>query len=158
MSTPLNYCGHRDRKLAARKCLACKRIAQRIHRGQSLEEAQGAYIKQPTCQTCKVRYFVTPPKLRDGYKPMLLDPAQVRWLENAARLFDALSEGDAWTAEEFIAWLRPDLTGHPNFPDMAGLSISLGGGRKGAGKGTTRISTPDPIPYAALPPKIRGAA
>ena len=64
--------------------------------------------REPTCRSCKIRMRVEPIG-RDMYNPITLSSAHVRWLENAARVFD--DEGELFTAAEFVAWLRPDLIG-----------------------------------------------
>lgn len=110
-------------------------------------------IHEPTCRSCKIRMRKAP-LARDSYNPMLLNRRQVQWLENAARVFDADSE-ELWTAEEFVSWLKPDLTGKypPIPPDMAGLSIKEGGSRNGTG--ATRHGSADPIPFAPMPSRMR---
>ena len=49
------------------------------------------------------------------------DKAAVKWLENAARVFDEYAE-ERHTAYDFIAWLKPDLLGggRPDHRDYDG--------------------------------------
>lgn len=111
MSHPVQYCGNRSPKHAARNCRECKRIRMAVYRGKSLEEARaGEFAKEPVCRSCRMRWVVNPPTLKEFYNPVNLTPSQVKWLENAARVFDQESD-EKWTAEEFIAWLRPDVIG-----------------------------------------------
>ena len=154
MSRPVSYCGDIRQTHAARRCLECKRIQQALHRGKTLEEAKASSLaKQPVCRSCRMRYAVKPPPIRDTYGPIKLLPNQIRWLENAARVFVADSDPeDCWTAEDFIAWLKPDVLGMGVvIPESVGKASQAGGN-------SPRINSPDPIPYAPLPPKIRGAA
>lgn len=94
-------------------------------------------VHEPTCRSCGVRMRKAPLP-RDSYRPLFLKRAEVMWLENAARYFDADSD-QYWTAEEFIAWLKPDLTG--KFPPIPPE-------RSGHGN-------PDPIPFVTTPAKMR---
>ena len=66
--------------------------------------------RERMCPSCHIRYRVAPKTAQDFYNAISLEPRVVRWLENAARVFDAESD-ELFKAEEFIAWLRPDLTG-----------------------------------------------
>lgn len=67
--------------------------------------------REPVCRSCKIRMRVEPIG-RDMYNPITLSSAHVRWLENAARVFvEETAEGDHWTAQDFVSWVRPDLIG-----------------------------------------------
>lgn len=103
---------------------------------------------RPTCPSCEIRFRVEPPAIRDAYSPILLTAYEVMWLENAARFFDEVAGEDRFTAEQFVSWLKPDLSGrrHRNHTEFDGRAVYLGGGRKGAGRGTTRIASADPLP------------
>lgn len=112
-------------------------------------------VHEPTCRSCGVRMRKAPLP-RDTYSPLLLNRAQLMWFENVARYFDELADGECWSAEDFIAWLKPDLTGKypPLPPDMAGLSLKEGGSRNGTG--ATRHGSADPIPFAPVSRYRRG--
>lgn len=72
-------------------------------------------IHEPTCRSCGVRMRKTPLP-RSNYRPLMLTRQQIMWLENAARYFDAESD-EPWSAEDFIAWCKPDLNGkYPRIP------------------------------------------
>jgi hypothetical protein len=141
MTARTQYCGDISDEHRAGKCLACKRIWQRMQRGATLQEAQGPL--EPTCRSCRIRFRVPPPA-HDSYTPILLTAKEVHWLDNAARLFDHLAGDELFTAEEFLNWLKPDLNGkwanHAPFHD--GIT------RKGYGP-----SSADPLPM--VPPRLR---
>lgn len=67
--------------------------------------------RERMCPSCRIRYAHPPKALRDMYNPIALQKGTISWLENAARAFDGESD-ERFTAHEFIAWLKPDLTGH----------------------------------------------
>ena len=103
------------------------------------------------CASCRIRLTV-PPAVRDSYNPLMLDLKGVKWLENAAREFDAMCDEHRYTAEEFIAWLRPDLTGHRiPLPEMMGTPPRS----EAVGKHSVRHRHADPIPFAPMPAKMR---
>ena len=82
-------------------------MTKRQHHPDELTPEQ----QQRMCPSCRIRWMYPPRALRDMYNPVALDKRTVAWLENAARVFDAESER-RYTAEEFIAWVKPDLAGH----------------------------------------------
>lgn len=104
----MSLCGDLADGHKTRACKACGRISKSMERGKTLEEARAQAV-YPTCHSCKVRWAVNP-AVRDHYNPIDLKPSQVKWLENAARVFDQESD-EKWTAEDFIAWLKPDVIG-----------------------------------------------
>ena len=120
MTAKVNLCGHADPNLGARNCLNCKAISQARWRANT--RPPKIPKGQPTCRTCRMRYAVKPPETRDAYNPMLLTAKEVAWLENAARLFDQFAGDERFTAEEFMAWLKPDLNGKwPRLPVYEGV-------------------------------------
>jgi len=147
MNRPFQYC---DRLPAhsTRNCTECKRIQMAVYRGKTVEEAKGMNDpKQPRCRSCKVRFHVNPPAPNENYGPVRLHGNAIRWLENAARVFVAETDpGDQWTAEDFIAWVKPDLNGTlpPHPPEFVGLKKLEGGSRNGTM--ATRHASPDPLP------------
>ena len=64
------------------------------------------------CPKCQMRWRVRDENapLRD-YAWIHLRPAQVAYIRDAARHFDAISaaHGDKWTAEEFVDWMSADV-------------------------------------------------
>lgn len=60
------------------------------------------------CASCKMRWRIGTPQLTE-YSGLFLPRRSGFMLANAARTFDELSEGRLFTAEEFVAWLMPDL-------------------------------------------------
>lgn len=77
-----------------------------------------------TCPTCRIRWQVSwldPVAEAVHYNAIQADPELVKWLRNAARTFDEISDGRRFTAQEFFLWLEPDLTGRPHFPFYDGV-------------------------------------
>lgn len=68
--------------------------------------------KERMCPACRMRYKFPPPAGNDSFNPISLQAGQIRWLENAARVFDQESDM-LFTAAEFVAWMKPDLAGRP---------------------------------------------
>lgn len=141
MSAPVQYCGNLSPKHAARNCRECKRIRMAIYRGKTKQEALASdTAKQPVCRSCRMRWTVNPSAITHLYNPINLTPSQVQWLENAARVFDQEAD-EPWSAEEFVAWLKPDVIGmRVEIPEAAGLSRKAGGH-------SPRINSADPLPY-----------
>lgn len=105
---------------------------------------------KPLCPSCRMRYAVTPPAARESYNPMLMTAKEVQWMENAARLFDAIAGEDRYTAAEFVAWLKPDLNGKwAPINEFSGIAIKEGAPRNGY----TRHGSADPLPV--VPMKLR---
>ena len=69
----------------------------------------------PTCPSCKIRYRIKPPEVRDWATPWQVSHRVYQWVENAARAFDEQAEheapGERFTAAEFVAWIRPEVVG-----------------------------------------------
>ena len=92
-----------------------------------------------TCPTCKIRWRI-PGSVRD-FNPRALSGNEVNWFVNAARTFDEMTNGERYTAEEFIQWLRPDLMRQSSkVPESEGVRVSQGGNSVG-------YSSADPIPF-----------
>ena len=102
------------------------------HHPDELNEEQ----RERMCPSCRMRYNYPPRALREMYNPVALNKMTVAWLENAARVFDAESD-EMFTAEEFIAWLKPDLSG--NARPMYEFD--------GSPKRNDATRHPDPLPY-----------
>ena len=79
-----------------------------------------------TCESCGIRYRVTPLALREYYNPLDLSIEEIRWLENAARIFDDESP-ELFTAAQFVSWLRPDLTPGQPAPHFDGVRSARSG-------------------------------
>lgn len=77
------------------------------------------------CPSCRIRYRLGPPGTKHDFNGIRLSDTHVRWLENAARAFvEDTDPDDDWTAVDFIAWIKPDLTGRvPEFPNLGGRPI-----------------------------------
>ena len=141
MTKNVQYCGNLSPKHAMRNCKECKRIYTALYRGKSLAEAQASPIaKEPVCRSCRMRWTVNQPAVRDTYNPINFSAAQYRWLENAARVFDQEAD-EKWTAEEFVAWIKPDVIG------MAVVIPESSGKARKAGGNSPSINSPDPLPY-----------
>jgi hypothetical protein len=143
MSHPTSHCGDTGPEHRSTKCRACRTILQANYRAR--KDGKAEYDpKYPVCRACRMRFTVEPPPLREMFGSTRVSSSTVRWLENAARAFDALSDGDCWTAEDFIAWIRPDMTGGATIKDQTvGTSRQEGGagGMRGA-----RHTSPFPLP------------
>jgi hypothetical protein len=82
---------------AIRSCPDCIAIWREMH-------------KDRTCTSCFMRYRIQPLPARESYSPLVMDKRTIKWLANAARVFDEYAE-ERFTAHQFISWLMPDLTG-----------------------------------------------
>lgn len=84
--------------------------AEPWHRINSCPDCNRIWRAQPTCRTCHMRFYVNLPRPHESFNPMVMSKATVKWLENAARVFDEYSD-EPFTAHQFISWLMPDMTG-----------------------------------------------
>ena len=163
----VNYCGSTDPEHRGRTCRDCRVIYMRDMRARKRVEVLEAQItelqaklaatvplERPICPSCKMRFRVSPEVLafREGYNNWTINANAFKWLENAARFFDSEAGDRRFTAQEFVAWVRPDVAAlSVVIPESVGRASQAGGN-------SPRINSADPIPYAPLPPKIRGAA
>jgi hypothetical protein len=109
--------------------------------------------KERMCPSCRVRYLIRVPAPRDLYGPLDINRGAYRWLENAAKVWDAQSD-ERFPASEFIAWLRFDLAGvHPLHIDHDGAPPHTESGEAGSRASVHR--RPDPLPYFSRPRKLR---
>jgi hypothetical protein len=104
----MSLCGDLQPGHTFRGCKECKRIDKAMERGKTLEEAK-AETTQPTCRTCKVRFMLQEPAPREYYNPIDLEPKQIKWLENAARVFELYRW--RWTGGDPECDHRPTLGG-----------------------------------------------
>ena len=168
MSAPrVNYCGSEDPDHRGAKCRECRKVSMRDLRARKRVEVLEAQIQElqakldaavplerPICPSCRMRFRVSPEVLafREGYNNWTINANAFKWLENAARFFDSEAGERRFTAQEFVAWVRPDVAAlSVLIPESVGKASQAGGN-------SPRINSPDPIPYAPLPRKIRGAA
>lgn len=93
-------CGSTDEAHTVRNCTECKTL---------YDKERSDRFASRICPSCKIRHSI-PRAPVDVFAPLMLEAREIRWLENAARVFDEYSE-EPWSASEFIAWIRPDLTG-----------------------------------------------
>ena len=125
MSAPrVNYCGSTDPEHRGRDCRKCRVIYMRDLRARRRVGVLEAQVKdlqdqlaatvpleRPICPSCKVRFRVSPQLLahREGYNNWTINANAFKWLENAARFFDSEAGERRFTAQEFVAWVRPDV-------------------------------------------------
>lgn len=108
------------------------------------------------CPSCRIRYTVNVPSPRELYGPLDIDRSAYRWLENAAKVWDAQS-AERFPAAEFVAWVRFDLAGQrPFHGDHDGAPArSESGADVDQHKTRHRHRHPDPIQVVTLPRKLR---
>jgi hypothetical protein len=143
MSHPTSHCGDTSPEHRASKCKDCRRVHQAWFRHR---QSNRDLPDRPICRSCDMRFKVTPPATRPDFHTKDFDKGAVAWLENAARVFDEESD-ELYTAEDFIAWLKPDMRRNsPKPPETGGVARKEGGGRKGTGNLGTRHTSPFPLP------------
>ena len=104
--------------------------------------------KDRMCPACRMRYRVPPAAwFREEYSRIEAPPQLVTFLKRASAFFDSEADGP-YTAQEFVEWMLPDLTGRPTFPEFDGLAIKEGGFTTGSKP--TRQAAADPLPYVSL--------
>jgi hypothetical protein len=122
--------GGRTRRYCSDECIAISR------RKPPAEPPVERY-----CPACRGRFRF--PKPRDSFSPSTMKSADYHWLENAARVWDELTEGTL-PAYDFVAWLRPDIAALKNrVPDFDGARPV----RDGQTRNHTVHRHPDPVPY-----------
>ena len=105
----MSLCGDLADGHTFRNCKQCKRISKAMERGATLEEAQKEK-QQPTCHSCRVRFAVSDLATREHYNPIDLTSQQVKWIENAARVFELYRW--RWTpGKDPECHHRPNLSG-----------------------------------------------
>ena len=124
MKPRVNHCGSSEPGHKAKGCGECRKVYMRDHRARArvvVLEAQvaelqaqlaaAAPLERPICPSCKIRFRVNPELLphRKGYNYWSINANAFKWLENAARFFDEEAGEQRFTAEEFVAWVRPDV-------------------------------------------------
>ena len=94
---------------ATRECTECRTLQQQRWRAKKKAEEERKDPLRRRCQTCRMHYKVDPAPIIKDYNPIDLNARDIKWIENAARVFDSASS-QRFTAEEFVAWLKVDVT------------------------------------------------
>ena len=70
--------------------------------------------RESMCPSCRIRWQLRHAAPHEMYSPWRIDIKLFKWIENAARNFDAESD-EKFTATEFVAWIKPEVVDSPHY-------------------------------------------